>query len=264
MSRISLAERLFHVAFVIFILAPLIVVALTAFTPKGYISFPIHGASLRWFREILNHPDFIASFKLSIELALLSSTFATLLMLPLALAIGRYWFAGRDAILSFAMSPLTIPPIVLGIALLRFFSLFQIQGTFFGLVLAHIVVVLPYVLRMLLAGVAGLDRTVERAAISLGANVFTTFWRVTLPMLMAGLIGGFILAFTASFDELTVTIFVSSPQNTPLSVALFNYISQTVDPLVSSVSVIIMAITTILLILLDRLYGVDRLFGGTK
>lgn len=264
MNRISIFERLFHAAFLVFVLAPLVVVALVAFTPAGYISFPVHGVSLRWFYEILNHPDFISSFELSIELGLLAATLATLLMLPLALAIGRYWFPGREAILAFAMSPLTIPPIVLGVALLRFFALFQIQGSFLGLVLAHVVVVMPYVLRMLLAGVSGLDRTVERAAISLGASAFTTFRRVTMPMLLAGLAGGFILAFTASFDELTVTIFVSSPQNTQLSVALFNYISQTVDPLVASISVIIMAITTALLILLDRLYGVDRLFGGSK
>jgi putative spermidine/putrescine transport system permease protein len=264
MNRLSAPALVFHVAFLIFILAPLVVVALVAFTPEGYISFPVHGASLRWFQAILDQPDFIGSFKLSVELGIAASTLATFFMLPVALAIGRFQFVGRQAILAVAMSPLMVPPVVLGVALLRFFTRFQIQGTFGGLVLAHVVVVMPYVLRMLLAGVGGLDRTVERAALSLGASTFTTFRRVTLPMLLAGLVGGFILAFAASFDELTVTIFVSSPQVTPLSVRLFNHIAETTDPLVASISVIIMVITTLLLIILDRLFGVDKLFGGAR
>ena len=264
MNRLSPAALIFHAAFLVFILAPLVVVALVAFTPDGYISLPVHGASLRWFRAILDHPDFVASFELSVELGFAASALATILILPAALAIGRFQFPGREAILAFAMSPLMVPPVVLGVALLRFFTLFQSEGTFGALLLAHVVVVTPYVLRMLLAGVAGLDRTAERAAISLGASTLTMFRRVTLPMLLAGLVGGFILAFTASFDELTVTIFVSSPQVTPLSVRLFNHIAETTDPLVASVSVIIMAITTLFLILLDRLFGVDRLFGGAR
>jgi putative spermidine/putrescine transport system permease protein len=263
-NRLSPPALIFHAAFLVFILAPLVVVALVAFTPDGYVSLPVHGASLRWFRAILDHPDFVASFKLSVELGLAASALATVFILPAALAIGRFQFRGREAILAFAMSPLMVPPVVLGVALLRFFTLFQSEGTFGALLLAHVVVVMPYVLRMLLAGVAGLDRTAERAAISLGASAFTAFRRVTLPMLLAGLIGGFILAFTASFDELTVTIFVSSPQVTPLSVRLFNHIAETTDPLVASVSVIIMAITTLSLILLDRLFGVDRLFGDAR
>lgn len=264
MTRLSPFALLFHVFFLAFILAPLVVVVLVAFTPEGYLSFPVHGASLRWFDEILARPDFIASFELSVELGLLSSALATALILPAALALGRSRFAGREAILAFVMSPLMISPVVLGVALLRFFSLLQIQGTFLGLVLAHVVVVSPFVLRMLLAAVAGLDSSAERAALSLGASRFTMFRRVTLPMVAAGLVGGFILAFTASFDELTVTIFVSSPQTTPLSVQLFNHIAENSDPLAASVSAIIMAITTVLLIFLDRLYGIDRLFGGTR
>jgi putative spermidine/putrescine transport system permease protein len=264
MNRLSPAALLFHLMFLVFMLAPLVVVVLVAFTPEGYISFPVHGVSLRWFRAILDRPSFIDSFYLSLELGLASSAIATVLMLPTALAVGRFRFPGRGAMLALAMSPLMIPPVVLGVALLRFFTMFQIQGTFSAVLLAHVVVVMPFVLRMLLAGVAGLDPWVERAAVSLGATAFTAFRRVTLPMLAAGLVGGFILAFTASFDELTVTIFVSSPQVTPLSVRLFNHIAETTDPLVASVSVVIIVITTMLLILLDRLYGVDRLFGGAR
>lgn len=253
----------FHAAFVAFMLAPLIVVFLVAFTPEGYIALPVHGFSLRWFRAIGDNPDFIASFWLSVRLGLCAATLATMAVLPAALAIGRRRFPGREAILTTVMSPLMIPAVVLGVGMLRFLSLFGLQGTFGGLVLSHAVVIGPYVLRMVLAAVSGLDANLDRAAVSLGASRLRAFWRVTVPGLLGGIAAGWILAFVSSFDELTVTIFVSSPQVTPLAVRLFSHIAETTDPLVASVSVIIMGLTLVLLILLDRLYGVDRLFSGS-
>lgn len=264
MSRNGPVALAFHGCFAAFMLAPLVVVMLVAFTPDGYLSLPVHGPSLRWFLAILDQPDFMASFGISLELGLAAATLATVFMLPAALAIARFRFLGREAVLALAMSPLMVPPVVLGVALLRFLTLGGLQGTFTGLVLAHAVVVSPYVLRMLLASAASIDRTVERAAASLGASGLATFRRVTLPMLLAGVVGGWILAFIASFDELTVSVFISSPQVTPLSIRLFNHIAQTTDPLVASVSAVIMAISTVLLILLDRLYGIDRLFGAVR
>ncbi|CAH2598615.1 ABC transporter permease [Rhodovastum atsumiense] len=254
----------FHALFVIFMLAPLVVVALVAFTPEGYLSLPVDGPSLRWFRAIGENPDFIDSFWISVRLGLASATLATVALLPAALAIGRFRFPGREAILGFVMSPLMVPAVVLGVGFLRFLTLFGVQGSFGGLVLCHAIVVGPYVLRMVLAAVAGLDPNLNRAAVSLGASSWRAFWRITVPLLLSGIAGGWILAFISSFDELTVTIFISSPQVTPLPLRLFSHIAETTDPLVASVSAVIMALTTVLLILLDRLYGVDRLFSGGR
>lgn len=254
----------FHALFLAFMLAPLLVVLLVAFTPEGYLSLPLNGPSLRWFRAIGDNPDFVTSFWISIRLGLASASLATLVILPAALAIGRYRFAGRGAILAAVMSPLMVPAVVLGVSLLRFLSLLGIQGTFAGLVLCHAVVVGPYVLRMLLAAIAGLDGNIERAAVSLGAGRFVAFRRVTAPLLLSGLVGGWVLAFIASFDELTVSIFVASPQTMPLPLRLFAHIAETTDPLVASVSAVIMGLSTALLLLLDRLYGVDRLFSAGK
>lgn len=264
MNRIGWLAGAFHLAFLLFMLAPLAVVALVAFTPDGYLSLPVHGPSLRWFRAIFDNPDFLQSFWISIRLGLLSATLATAAMVPAALAIGRYRFIGREALLAFVMSPLMVPTVVLGVAFLRFLTLVGLQGTFTGLVVCHAVVIGPYVARMLLSAVAGLDRNVERAAVSLGASRFTTFRRATVPMLLPGIVGGWLLAFIASFDELTVTIFIASPSTTTLPVRLFSHIAETTDPLVASVSAVIMAVTTILLLALDRWYGVDRLFAGGK
>lgn len=264
MNRNGPLALAFHAVFVAFILAPLVVVVLVAFTPEGYLALPVHGASLRWFRALLDAPDFVASFWISIRLGLAASVLALAAMLPAALAIGRHRFRGRTLILAIVMSPLMVPAVVLGIALLRFLSWIGIQGTFGGLVLCHAVVVGPYILRMLLAAAGNADRRLEHAAASLGAGAFTTLRRVVLPALMPGLVGGFVLAFVASFDELTVSLFVASPQTTPLPLRLFSHISEMTDPLAASVSTVILVISAVLLLLLDRLYGVDRLFTATR
>ncbi len=114
----------------------------------------------------------------------------------------------------------------------------------------------------MLASVVGLDQSIEKAAISLGASSWTVFCRVTLPAIIPGVIGGWMLAFITSFDELTVTIFLVNPNTTTLPVRLFAYITQTTDPLVASVSTVTIAFAAILMIVVNKFYGLDRLLIG--
>jgi len=262
MSRNGPLALAFHALFITFILAPIVIVCAVAFTPEGYLSLPTHGLSLRWFKAIADYPEFVRAFRDSLWLAALSSTIAVLLSVPAALAIARYRFAGRDAVLAFFMSPLMIPPVVLGIAFLRFFTVIGLGGTFIGLVVSHIVIVMPFALRLVLAAATGLDRAVEHAAVSLGAGPFTMFRRVTLPLIVPGIVSGWVLAFITSFDEVTMTVFIASPSTTTLPVRMFLYIQDNIDPLVTSVSAALIFLTALLMIALDRLYGLDRLFVG--
>jgi putative spermidine/putrescine transport system permease protein len=262
MSRNGLPALAFHALFIAFILAPIVIVCAVAFTPEGYLSLPTHGLSLRWFRAIADYPEFVRAFRDSLWLAALSSTIAVLLSVPAALAIARHRFAGREAMLALFMSPLMIPPVVLGIAFLRFFTVIGLGGTFIGLVLSHIVIVMPFALRLVLAAATGLDRAVEHAAVSLGATSFTIFRRVTLPLILPGVISGWVLAFITSFDEVTMTVFIASPSTTTLPVRMFLYIQDNIDPLVTSVSAALIFLTAIVMVALDRLYGLDRLFVG--
>lgn len=252
----------FHALFIAFVLAPIVIVCAVAFTPEGYLSLPTHGVSLRWFRAIWDYPEFVRAFRDSLWLAALSSTIAVLLSVPAALAIARYSFTGREAVLAFFMSPLMIPHVVLGIAFLRFFTTIGLGGTFVGLVLSHIVIVMPFALRLVLAASTGLDRALEHAAVSLGASPFTMFRRVTLPLILPGVVSGWVLAFITSFDEVTMTVFIASPSTITLPVRMFLYIQDNIDPLVTSVSAALIFLTAILMVALDRLYGLDRLFVG--
>jgi putative spermidine/putrescine transport system permease protein len=265
MSRNGPAALAFHALFITFMLAPIVIVCLVAFTPEGYLSLPTHGLSLRWFRAIADYPEFVRALRDSLILAALSSTIAVMFAVPAALAVARYRFTGRDAMLAFFMSPLMIPHVVLGIAFLRLFTTIGLGGTFFGLVLAHIVIVMPFALRLVLAASAGMDRAIEHAAISLGAGSATVFRRVTLPLILPGVVSGWVLAFINSFDEVTMTVFIASPSTITLPVRMFLYIQDNIDPLVSSVSAALILLTVAAMVILDRLYGLDRLFvGATK
>ncbi|GAB7546113.1 ABC transporter permease [Cupriavidus sp. 8B] len=262
MRKNGLFSLLYHSLFIAFIVAPLLVVVAVSFTGKGYISLPTDGLSLRWFRAIGDAHEIVDAFWLSLWLGLASATIAVALAVPGALALTRYRFPGRGALMGFFMSPLMIPHVVLGVAFLRFFTTVGVSGSFFWLALTHVVVVMPYALRLVLAAATGLDRDAEHAALSLGASRFTAFRRVVLPLILSGVAGGWMLAFIQSFDELTMTVFVATPGTTTLPVAMYNQIAQTIDPLVASVSTVLIVGTLVLMVLLDRIVGLDRVLIG--
>lgn len=264
MSRNGALALAFHALFITFILAPILIVCVVAFTPEGFLSIPTTEWSLRWFRAIARYPEFIDAFWNSLWLAALSSALAVGFSVPAALAIARHQFAGRDAMTALFMSPLMIPHVVLGIAFLRFFTQIGLGGTFTGLVLSHIVVVFPFALRLVLSSAAGMDRALEHAAISLGATDATVFRRVTLPLILPGVASGWMLAFIQSFDEVTMTVFIATPGTVTLPVRMFLYIQDNIDPLVTSVSAVVIAITVVFLIALDRFYGLERMLSGRQ
>ena len=262
MSKNGPVALVYHALFVIFMLAPIVVVCWVAFTPEGFLSFPTSHWSLRWFKTLAFYPEFVSAFWRSLWLGALSSALAVAVSVPAALAIARYRFRGREAFTALFMSPLMIPNIVLGIAFLRFFTEIGLSGTFTGLVLSHIVIVLPFALRLTLASAVGLDRAIEHAAVSLGASEWTVLKRVTLPLIVPGLASGWALAFINSFDEVTMTVFIAAPGTETLPVRMFLYIQDNIDPLVTSVSACVIAITVGALIGLDRAYGLERLLVG--
>ena len=246
----------------VYLVFPVIVLLAISFSSGNFLAFPPPGFSLRWYRAIAGNSQFIEAFWQSLWLGTLSATLAVAVTVPAAVAIARYRFPGRQALTAFLQAPLMIPQVVLGIAFLRFFSLVGIAGTFTGLVLGHIVVVLPFALRLTLASAVGLDRTIEHAAISLGAAPGVVVRRVILPLILPGLVSGWALAFINSFDEVTMTVFIAGPGIETLPVRMFLYIQDNIDPLVTSVSACVIAITVAALIGLDRAYGLERLLVG--
>jgi len=262
MTRNGPVALFFHTLVVIFMLAPLVIVCLVAFTPENTLSLPTRGFSLRWFEAVFHHPDFVQSFWNSLWLAVLSATLAVALAVPASLAITRWEFPGRGFLNALFLSPLIIPHLVLGVAMLRLFAVVGAAGSFGWLVAAHMVIVTPYVMRLLIAAISGFDRSVEQAAFSLGASEATVFRRVTLPMILPGVTGGWLIAFINSFDELTMSIFITSPSTVTLPVRMYMYATESIDPMMAAVSALIIGITAVAVLLLDRVYGLDRILVG--
>lgn len=255
---------IFHALVTIFTLAPLAIVCLVAFTPENTLSLPTTGLSLRWFDALFHHPDFLQSFWNSLWLATMAATLSTAIAVPAGIATTRYQFAGRDALNALFLSPLMIPHLVLGVALLQLFVRIGAAGDFTWLVLAHSVVITPYALRLVIAALVGFDRSTEQAAASLGAGVFTVFRRITLPMILPGVAGGWLLAFINSFDELTMSIFITSPATVTLPVRMYVYATESIDPMMAAVSALMVGATAVAMVVLDRVYGLDRVLVGRQ
>ncbi|PRH85638.1 ABC transporter permease [Labrys okinawensis] len=262
MQKNGLLALIFHTLVVAFVLAPLVVICIVAFTPENTLTLPTTSFSLRWFKAVFAHPDFVASFWNSIWVATLSATIAVVFSVPAGLAIDRFAFPGRDALNVLFLSPLIIPSLVLGVALLRLFALLGVQGSFAWLVLSHAIIVTPYVLRLVLSALTGFDRSAEQAARTLGASQWTVFRRVTAPLILPGITGGWLLAFINSFDELTMSIFVTSPSTVTLPVRMYMYATESIDPMMAAVSALMIALTACAMLILDRAFGLDRVLIG--
>jgi len=260
MSKNGSIALAFHTLVVTFMLAPLVIVCLVAFTPENTMQIPTTAFSLRWFKAVFAHPDFMQAFYNSVQLALLSASIATALALPAGIAR----FRGRDFINGMLLSPVIIPHLVLGIALLRLFALMGATGSFAWLVLAHVVVITPYILRLVIASVEGMDFSAEHAAQSLGASNTVVFLRVTLPLILPGVAGGWLLAFINSFDEVTMSVFVTAPSTVTLPVRIYMYATESIDPMMAAVSALMILVTSVGMLLIDRIYGLDKVLVGSK
>ena len=242
-----------------FLLAPLVVVVAASFNSADFLSFPPRGFSLRWYRALWDSEVWGDSFRLSILLTAVVTPLALLIGTLAAYALVRYSFPGKGLIATLVMAPLVMPQIVLGIALLNYFSLLGLVGSMTGLVLGHLVVTLPFTVRLVSISVHNLDPALERAAQNLGATPLQTFWRVTLPLLRPGIVAGAIFAAIISFGELAVTLLIAGARTTTLPLRIFNYTEYNFDPTINAVSTIFVVLALVLIIALDRLIGLVRI-----
>jgi len=225
-----------NVLILLYLLAPIIVVVATAFTATAYPVFPPQGFTLRWFQRFLGMSEFTDAVQRSAMLALVSALIAGTLGTFSALALGRWRFKGHTAVSAVFLSPILFPTIVLGLALLVFYSRVGLSGSFTGLVIAHSVLTTPFVVRLVMASLAEFDPAVEEAARNLGAGWWRTFLQVTLPLIRPGVLAGVVFAFIVSFDELVVTLFLAGPDMTTLPVRIYTYVEFASDPTISAIS----------------------------
>lgn len=245
-----------------FVLAPIAVVLLAPLTVAEYTSFPPEGLSLRWYLAIPAHPEFLESFRVSALVAVVTGAVATVLGTLAALVLVRHRFRGRDLVNALFLSPLMLPAVILGIALLQFYTLAGITRTPLALVFGHLVITVPYVVRLVSASLAGFDRSLELAAMSLGATPWQAFRRVTMPLIRPGIVAGATFAAIVSFDDVSVALFLAGPHAVTLPVRIFTYIEQTFDPLVTAVCSVLIVVALMGVVVIERSVGLGQLFSA--
>ena len=245
-----------------FLLAPVLLVIPISFSADATMSWPPSGWSLRWYKAMLHQPDLGAALRNSLILASVVTVAALVIATPAAVAINRSNFPGREAVLSLLTAPLLLPTSVIGLALLRSFVGRGLVGTWPGLIVAHLLVTVPYALRVLVTALGGLPAGVEDAAATLGAPPLQVFYRVTLPLMLPGAIAAAAIVFLVSFDEVVITLFIVGPQLSTLPVALYHYVEARTDPLVAAVSVLMVAFTLAIVLVLERAIGLRKAIGN--
>jgi putative spermidine/putrescine transport system permease protein len=255
----TLARRVFAVAFCLFMLAPLVVIMVVSFTGEDYVRFPPASYSLRWYQEAIHNRYFQSGLVFSLQIAAIVAVVSGGLGVLSAIVLGRYRFPGRSAILNVLLMPVALPHIVLAIAMLQFVSLVALPSAPYGLLAGHVLISLPFVLRLTMTSVVALDPQLERASASLGASAWQTLRHVVLPLIAPGALAGTIFAFLISFDEVTISLFLALPGRTTLPAEIFNFASQGSDPVITAVSGAMILFSAALMLLVERFYGVLRL-----
>lgn len=251
------AGRTLVAAVLLFLPAPIVIVVMSSFTARGYISFPPGELSLRWYAEFLASTDWLLSLVVSLVLAALAAVFSTLIAFLGALVFTRKRFPGAAGFETLVLLPLIFPHAALGVVMLGMAGLFGWTGRFPGLLLAHVIMTVPYAWRPIVSSLRKLDLSTEEAAMSLGARPLHVFRRVTLPLLRPGLVTALLFTFIISFDEVTVSLFLVGPDVTTLPVRIFAHIQDSGSPVIAAISTVLVALTVLVVLLLDRLIGLE-------
>ena len=247
-----------------FILLPLFFVTWLAFFLQAIPSFPPQGYSLKWFFTIGDNPKFVDGFVLSLQVAVAAMVIGLALGVPSALCLARYRFWAREPIGNLLLLPLVVPGIVLGTTLYVFhvevtiLTELPILGSIAGLVAGHILIVIPWSVRLVSASLAGFDRSTEEAAQSLGATPMTTFFRITLPTIRPGIVAAALFGFVVSFGNLEMSMFLVGAGRTTLPITILQYLEWRIDPTIAAVSVLQILLIGVAMMITDRFVKLSR------
>jgi putative spermidine/putrescine transport system permease protein len=243
----------------LYLLLPTIIIVLASFTASDYIAFPPEGLSLRWYVRLAQLEEVRVSAGRSLLVAVGATALSVVLGVAAAFPLVRGRFPGREALNAFLMSPLILPSLVYGLAALMFVSAIGVPLSLPVLVLSHVAVIVPYVIRTTAASLVLLDPHLEEAARSLGANARTTFVRIILPNLLPGIATGAAFAFISSFDNLTVSLFLADPRVETLPIRLFAMINFDLDPAAAAISAILVVLAFGVVLLAHWAIGLSRI-----
>lgn len=245
-----------------YLAAPLVVIFAVSITETRFLRFPPSGFTLKWYVQFFGDPSYMGALWLSIRLAGVVTVVSLVLGVAAGFALSRRSFPGRQAVATAFLSPLVLPTVVIGVAMLQFATRLGFARSFLSLVISHVVVVMPYVVRTTLATLARFETITEEAAQDLGAAPMATFLLVTLPQVKSGIIAGGLFAFIISYSNVEVSIFQSRQGLITFPVKLFDYVQYSLDPLLAAASAITVLFAVAAIVVLDSTVGIDRAVSG--
>ena len=253
-------DRIWYVTFRVicclvfaFLFIPIIVIIPLSFNSEPYFTYPMPGFSLRWYEEFFASPQWLLGLRNSIIVGIFATLVATVLGTLAALGLNRAEYPGKTTILAVLISPIVVPIVITAAGMFYFYAKLGLTGTLAGLVFAHATIGVPFVVITVSATLAGFDYNLIRAGASLGGDPLRVFFRITLPLILPGVVAGALFAFITSWDELVIAIFLASTEEHTLPRRMWSGIRELLSPTIMAVATMLIMTSILLMIVMELL-----------
>jgi len=236
-----------------FLVIPILVIIPLSFNSEPYFTYPMPGYSLRWYEEFFTSPQWLLGLKNSIIVGIFATLVASVLGTLAALGLNRAEFPGKAAILGVLISPIIVPIVITAAGMFYFYSRIGLTGSLAGLVFAHATIGVPFVIITVSATLAGFDNNLVRAGASLGASPVRTFFKVTMPLILPGIVSGGLFAFITSWDELVIAIFLAGTEEHTLPRRMWSGIRELLSPTIMAVATLLILTSIALMVTMELL-----------
>lgn len=250
------------IATMAFLLIPLFIATSMSFDSREFLGrFPPPGLSLQWYTGFFSDAYYLKGLQVSLMLAVAATALSSVVGVSAAFTLDRYDFPGKEVLSAFFLSPLIVPHVVIGFSLLLFFATIGVFDGMTRLVMGHLIITVPYVIRTTLASLVGIRKSYTEAALSLGATERRAFWKITVPLCKTGIAAGAVFSFAFSLDDVSVALFLTDAKFYTLPVAMTNMMRSQFDLRIAAAAGCLMFLTIVLIWLLDRIVGLDKVIG---
>ena len=240
-------------AVLLFLVAPILTIVPLSFSSGSFFYYPLPGLSLRWYQDFFTSSFWLSSLQNSLIIGISATVLATVLGTMAALGIWRARFPAQALVLAMLISPMVVPVVIIAVGVYFAFAPLGLTDGYLGLILAHATLGVPFVVITVLATLSAFDRTLLRAAESLGASQLATFRRVMLPLILPGVASGAVFAFAASFDEVVVVLLMAGPAQRTLPRQMFAGINDNISLTIAAAATMLIAISLALMIAVGAL-----------
>ncbi|WP_118184373.1 ABC transporter permease [Paraburkholderia phosphatilytica] len=247
------AQRILCYGVLAYLVLPIVALMPLSFSADAFLVYPVEHWSLHWYRVLFGSDTWWRAIRNSFIVAPSATVLATVLGTLCALGLDRATFPGKRALTALILSPLVAPLVVVAVGMYLFYMKLHLAGTFTGLIVAHALLGAPFVVTTVGAVLKGFDGALVRASQSLGAGQVETFRRVTLPLILPGVLSGALFAFATSFDEVVITLFLAGPDQTTIPRQMFSGIRDSITPTIVALATVLVLFSTLLLVACERL-----------